>query len=139
MPSGGMDIQFNDISTVKRFDLEFDTGVFDPVAGATLYAEGTILGRVTADSKLRPWTAAGTHGAGTAVMVGVLGTDRTSNAVPDDENIEFIVAGGVYEGELIIDGAAKGAGITELIKDQLRRETNIIPLDATDLSLLDNS
>ncbi len=138
MPQGGMLVTNQDIGTVKRFGLQFDDGVFDPVAAATLYAEGTILGRVTADSKLRPYTGAATHGAGTNTPVGVLGTSLTSDGTPSDENIRYIVAGGVKEEALIIDGADPGVGVTEAIKDLLR-DMGIVPLSSTDLSQLDNS
>lgn len=139
MPDGGMAVQNTNIATVKRFDLDFDDAVFDPpVAAITTYRAGMILGRVTADSKLRPFTAAATHGVGTAVPVGVLGTAVVSDAVPTDENIRYIVRGGVREDQLSIDTAGlAGVGITEAVKDLLR-QTGITPLSAEDLSQLDN-
>lgn len=138
MPQGGIEITNNDIGTPKRFRLEFDDAVFVPVIAAiTTIVKGTILGRVTASAKLTPFTVAATHGVGSGVPVGVLGTDIISDAVPSDENISYIVAGGVREEELVIDGAAPGAGVTEAIKDQLR-DFSIIPLPAQDLSILDN-
>lgn len=139
MPDGGMVRQETNIATVKRFDLDFDDAVFDPVLAAiTTYRAGMILGRVTADAKLRPYTAAATHGVGTGVPVGVLGSDVISDAVPTDENIRYIVRGGVREDQLSIDTAGlPGVGITEAVKDLLR-QTGITPLSAQDLSQLDN-
>jgi len=131
-------IQFNNIATPKLWDLLFDDAVFDPPTADATDLEGTILGRVTADDKLRPYTAAATHGAGTNIPVGVLGTAVVANAVPDDENIRYIVSGAVREGQLIIDGAAAGVGIDEALKDLLR-QMGITPLSASDISLPDNS
>ncbi len=138
MPQGGMLIQFNNIATPKLWDLLFDDAVFAPPTADGTDLEGTILGRVTADSKLVPFTGAATHGAGSDIPVGVLGTEIVANAVPDDENIRYIVSGAVREDQLIIDGGVAGAGITEALKDQLRN-VGITPLSATDISLPDNS
>lgn len=138
MPQGGMVIQFTNIATPKLFDLVFDDAIFVPPVADDTDVAGTLLGRVTASGKLTPYTAAATHGAGSDVPVGVLGTAIVANGTPDDENIRYIVSGQVREDQLVIDGGVAGAGITEALKDQLR-DFGIIPLSAQDLSLPDNS
>ena len=137
MPQGGMVVTNNDIGDVNLFETVFDDGIYIPQVASATDEPGNILGRVTASAKLVLYTAAATYGVGSGVPVGVLHTAVVATSGPADENIRYIVSGQVREDELRIDGAAKGAGITEAVKDLLR-DFGIVPLSAVELSKLDN-
>jgi hypothetical protein len=115
--------------------------VWDPVfqdetlnaAGAVTWAAGTLLGRITASSKLTAYTSGATGGAGSDVAVAVL-LDEVVFAGAGDAPCRPIVGGRVRRGDLV----AHGVGAITIPESEMLRNYGIISLTTTQLAALDN-
>ena len=112
--------------------------IWDPVydddtiidAGGETYPAGTLLGRLTASSKLTKYESGNADGS--EIPVAVL-QDELVLVAATDTAVRPIIGGRVRRGDLLHDGSA----ITQLEADALR-DFGIVPLTTTQLSELDN-
>ena len=109
--------------------------VFTITDGATDFvAADKFTLTVAADGDVVIYDPAGVGGAQTPRYV--MKDSLTSTGAADISG-RVMISGKVRADRLIIDPAAAGVGITDIVKDQLR-DYSIIALDAKDLSVLDN-
>ena len=126
-----IEITNNSTRGIVVWEPVFDDETFT-AAGAETYVAGTVLGRLTADSKLVPYASGGAGGA--EIPVAVLLDDLEADAAGDIP-IRPILSGQVRANDLIEHGV--GAITSKLVFDQLR-DYSIIALSTTQLSELDN-
>jgi hypothetical protein len=134
-PQGGMAVENLDTRSLEVFDVHFTPDVFTPTTADRLYPVGTLLGRLTADATLTPYTTDDTP-AGSGAIVGVLGSAVQASGVVAMP-IRFITSGRVYEDLLLIDDTSPAVIITTAIKDELRA-MGIDPVVNTELFKTDN-
>lgn len=112
--------------------------IWDPVydddtiidAGGETYPAGTLLGRLTASSKLTKYESGNSDGS--EIPVAVL-QDELVLVAATDTPVRPIIGGRVRRGDLLHDGSP----ITQLEADALR-DFGIVPLNTTQLAELDN-
>lgn len=98
---------------------------------AVTWAKGTLLGRVTASSKLTAYVSGNSDGS--EVPVAVLPVE-----------VEFTAAGDKYEDVIVsgvlreVDLVAYGVGDITAAEKDLLRDYGIVSIDSTELSELDN-
>lgn len=94
-------------------------------AGAGTILAGTILARVTASTKVKPFTVGASDGS--EEPVGVATYDIEAGGA-GDKSIRMLVAGEINRNRLIIGADGNGNNITAAILDQLRA-VGITPID----------
>jgi hypothetical protein len=99
--------------------------------GAGTVAAGTILGRITATGKLKPWASGSSDGS--QVPITVLTFDVTA-AGAGDVSTRTLAKGVVNRNKLIIAADGNGNNITPAIIDQLR-DYGITAIDVQDIAL----
>lgn len=112
--------------------------VWDPVfeddtiidAGGETYPAGTLLGRLTASSKLTKYESGNADGS--QIPVAVL-RDEIVLVAATDTPVRPIIAGRVRRGDLLHDGSAITVKESDLLRD-----FGIVPLLTTQLAELDN-
>lgn len=103
-------------------------------AGTATYKEGTIVGRLTANGRLHPFTIGASDGSQTPI--GVLTTEysRTgSGTLP----CRALITGKVRKERLVVHADGGPANLTQVHIDTLR-DYGIVVLSVRDLSVLDN-
>lgn len=133
MTMSNITITNNDNGNVILEGAEFRDELFT-FAGADVIAEGTILARTTATGKLGFFDPGGAGGL--EIPTHVISYDVEGTGA-GDVTVRPIVAGKVRKERLIIDADGDGSNITNAILDQLR-DVSIIPVDVTELNILDN-
>ena len=123
-----------DNNQVLQGDNEFRNDTLT-AAGALTIADGTLLGRITASGKLGVYDSGAATGL--EIPVAVYSGDDRIIAGAGDVPIRAMVSGKVSKTRLIEQGKAAGVDITEVVVDQLRNYS-IIPVDVTELNILDN-
>lgn len=93
--------------------------------GAATMLRGTILGRIEASAKLKPWVADAVDGS--QVAVALLAYDVTALGA-GDVAARALVKGQVNRNRLIIAVDGSGVNITPALLDQLR-DVGITPVD----------
>lgn len=101
-------------------------------AAADTYAKGTILGRLTANSRLTPFVSGGSGGAETPIAVL---PEEVSATAAGQVKIRPLIGGIVKRGDLVIDA---GTTITQAHIDQLR-DYGIVAQTVVQLGNQDNS
>ncbi len=102
--------------------------------GADVLAAGTILARTTATGKLGIYAIGGAGGLGTPVAVLTYAVEA---AGAGDVAVRPMISGKVRTERLIVDADGDGSNLTPAILDQLR-SMSIVPVDVTELNILDN-
>lgn len=118
-----------DLRSIAVWDPVFDDDIAIDAGGET-YPKGTLLGRLTASSKLTKYESGNADGS--QIPVAVLLEELVLVAATDTP-CRPIIAGRVRRGDLLHAGGA----IDQLEADLLRK-TSIIPLTTTQLAELDN-
>lgn len=125
-----MEVTNNKPRTIVVFDPVFEDATLS-AAGAVTYVAGTLLGRVTADGKLKAYTSGG--GDGSETPVAVLHSEQVFTGA-GDAAIRPIIAGRVLRDDLVAHGVG---AITTAEADQLR-DYSIIAQSADSLAQYDN-
>jgi hypothetical protein len=99
--------------------------------GAGTVAKGTILGRITASGKLKPFATGSSDGS--QIPVALVTYDVTATGA-GDVAARALVRGVVNRNKLIIAADGNGNNITPAIIDQLR-DYGITPIDVQDIAL----
>ncbi len=104
-------------------------------AGAATVVEGTILARDSVSLKLVPYVKGGvTNENG---IPKAIATNDVVAAGAGDEQMRAAVSGFFRKERLIIDADGDGSNIDNAVLDQLR-DYDLIPIDVSDNSVLDN-
>ena len=108
---------------------------FSITDGATDFIAGDFFTMTTvANGKMVPFSPTGAGGA--QIPVAIL-TFQVVTTGAEDRPIEMGVSGSYRKERLAIDGTAAGVGLTDAILDSLR-VYDLVPIDTTQLSILDN-
>jgi hypothetical protein len=126
-----LEITNNAVAGVSMWDTVFDDATLIDTGGET-YPAGTLLGRITASSKLTKYESGNADGS--EVAVAVL-SDELVLAAATDTPCRVIVGGRVRRGKLLANDPA--VVITDAESDALR-DYGITPLSTTQLADLDN-
>lgn len=124
-----LEITNNDTRSLVVWDPVFDDDTIIDAGGET-YPAGTLLGRLTASSKLTKYESGNSDGS--EIPVAVL-RDEIVLAAATDTAVRPIIGGRVRRGDLLHDGSP----ITQLEADALR-DFGIVPLTTTQIAELDN-
>lgn len=124
-----LEITNNDTRSLVVWDPVFDDDTIIDAGGET-YPAGTLLGRLTASSKLTKYESGNSDGS--EIPVAVL-RDEIVLAAATDTAVRPIIGGRVRRGDLL----HAGSPITQLEADALR-DFGIVPLTTTQIAELDN-
>lgn len=122
-----------DLGSVILKDAQFRDELLTFAEAGTV-SEGTILARDSASGKLVPFATDGDNGA--EVPKAILTYDVTA-AASGDVAIRAGVAGGFRKERLVIHADGDGSNVDDAILDQLR-DYGLVPVDVTELGILDN-
>lgn len=129
-----MSVTNNNLLDPVLSDAEFRDELLT-LAGADDIAPGTILARDSVSQKLVLFVKGGStnqNGIPKAIL-----TYRVTSAGAGDVPIRAGVSGKYRKNKLIIDADGTGANIDAAVMDQLR-DYGLVPIDVTELNILDN-
>lgn len=123
-------IQNNDTRSLIVFGATYEPDTLT-AAGALTYAEGTVLGRITASGKLTHYASGAVDGS--EVPVAVL-RNETVFAGAGDKPIQALISGQVHRDKLV----AHGVGAITVAEADALRDLTIISRTSRELGELDN-